>query len=70
TLDDQFQEVMPTKHVISYTHQLFCEATVEWLICTDQPIKTVDHPTFKKMINTASCATNGVIIPNCHATCH
>ncbi|KIK92875.1 hypothetical protein PAXRUDRAFT_146389 [Paxillus rubicundulus Ve08.2h10] len=33
-----------------------------------QPIQAVDHPSFKKMIDIASQATNGVVIPTCKTT--
>lgn len=33
-----------------------------------QPIQAVDHPSFKNMINIASRATNGVVLPNRNAT--
>ncbi|KIK90924.1 hypothetical protein PAXRUDRAFT_98937, partial [Paxillus rubicundulus Ve08.2h10] len=64
TLNNHVWEVMPTECVIPYTYQLFCEALVEWLICTNQaccciPIQAVDHLTFKKMIDVASHATKG-----------
>ncbi|KAF9225127.1 hypothetical protein BS17DRAFT_701274, partial [Gyrodon lividus] len=64
TLDDHFQEVTPTEHVVTYSQNLFREAVVEWLIGTNQPIQAVKNPSFKKMINIASHATNGVIILN------
>ncbi|KAF9220288.1 hypothetical protein BS17DRAFT_715289, partial [Gyrodon lividus] len=63
-LDDHLQDVTPTEHVVTYSQNLFPEAAVEWLISTNQPIQTVKHLSFKKMINIASCATNGVIVPN------
>ena len=34
-----------------------------------QPIQVFKHPAFQYMIHIASCATNGVKIPNCHQTC-
>jgi len=33
-----------------------------------QLIKALEHPTFKNMINVTAHATNGVKIPDCHAT--
>ncbi|KAF9229375.1 hypothetical protein BS17DRAFT_688220, partial [Gyrodon lividus] len=51
-----------------YTDKLFHEAAVEWLITTNQPIQAIDHPSFRKMINIASQATKGVVIPNRKAT--
>ncbi|KIK92390.1 hypothetical protein PAXRUDRAFT_147465 [Paxillus rubicundulus Ve08.2h10] len=70
TLDDHVREVAPMEHVIPYSDKLLHEAVVEWLISTNQPIQAVDHPSFKKMIDVASHATKGVIIPNQNATHH
>ncbi|KIK78966.1 hypothetical protein PAXRUDRAFT_162592, partial [Paxillus rubicundulus Ve08.2h10] len=56
-----------------YSHKLFHEAAVEWVISTIykwQPLWSVEHPSFKKMIYVVSHATNGVIILNHKATCH
>ncbi|KAH7881984.1 hypothetical protein F5I97DRAFT_1817839 [Phlebopus sp. FC_14] len=65
SMDDHVRKIIPTKHVISYSDVLFREAAaVEWLITTNQPIQAVDHPSFKKMVDIASQATKGVIIPN------
>ena len=36
TLDDHVQEVAPTERVVPYSHKLFREAAVEWLITTNQ----------------------------------
>ncbi|KAF9220281.1 hypothetical protein BS17DRAFT_715136, partial [Gyrodon lividus] len=69
TLDEHVREVKPSKHVVPYSNQLFREAAVEWLICTNQPIQAMDHPSFKKMVNVASHATNRVIVPNRHTAC-
>ncbi|KAH7888997.1 hypothetical protein F5I97DRAFT_1804348, partial [Phlebopus sp. FC_14] len=63
TLDDHVREIEPGEWVISYTDKEFYEATVEWLISTNQA--TVDHPSFCKMIDVASRAIKGVLIPNC-----
>ncbi|KAG2365200.1 hypothetical protein BDR07DRAFT_1481578 [Suillus spraguei] len=54
SLDSHLHEVQP--------------AAIEWLASTNQPIHAVDHPSFKKMIDTASCATIGILIPNRKAT--
>ncbi|KIK78223.1 hypothetical protein PAXRUDRAFT_115435, partial [Paxillus rubicundulus Ve08.2h10] len=60
TLDKHVQEVTPTEQVVLHLDKLFREATVEWLISTNQPIQAIDHPSFKKMIDVASRATKGV----------
>ncbi|KIJ07910.1 hypothetical protein PAXINDRAFT_89641 [Paxillus involutus ATCC 200175] len=68
TLDKHVQEIEPEAHILPYTDKLFCEAAVKWLITTNQPIQAVDHPSFRKMIDIASQATKGVVIPNRKAT--
>ncbi|KIK73801.1 hypothetical protein PAXRUDRAFT_106502, partial [Paxillus rubicundulus Ve08.2h10] len=47
-------EFTPLEHVVPYSHKLFHEAAVEWVISTNQPLQSVKHPSFKKMINVAS----------------
>ncbi|KAI9456204.1 hypothetical protein F5148DRAFT_945922, partial [Russula earlei] len=51
-----------------YSDKLFCHAAIEWLVATDQPIHTLEHPKFEEMIDVASCATNVVKIPGQRAT--
>ncbi|KAG1790326.1 uncharacterized protein HD556DRAFT_1242527, partial [Suillus plorans] len=68
SIDGHVTELPKHTVVVPYTAALFREAAVEWLISTSQPIQAVDHPSFKKMIDVASRATNGVIIPNRKAT--
>ncbi|KAJ7176397.1 hypothetical protein C8R43DRAFT_827557, partial [Mycena crocata] len=51
-----------------YSDELFREAAVEWLIATDQPIRALTHPKFKKMIDIAARATKGVTIPGRNST--
>ncbi|KAG2746661.1 hypothetical protein P692DRAFT_20738482, partial [Suillus brevipes Sb2] len=68
SLDPHLHEVQPREHVLPYSDKLFREAAIEWLASTNQPIQAVDHPSFKKMIDTASRATTGVLIPNRKAT--
>ncbi|KIJ12264.1 hypothetical protein PAXINDRAFT_54346, partial [Paxillus involutus ATCC 200175] len=60
SLNDHVRVIEPGEHVLLYTDKLFREAAIEWLISTNQPIQAVDHPSFKKMIDIASRATNGV----------
>ncbi|KAG1848409.1 hypothetical protein C8R48DRAFT_614931, partial [Suillus tomentosus] len=57
SLDPHLHEVQPGKHVLPYSDKLFREAAIEWLASTNQPIQAFDHPSFKKMIDTASRAT-------------
>ncbi|KAG1893064.1 uncharacterized protein F5891DRAFT_963511, partial [Suillus fuscotomentosus] len=68
SLDPHLHEVQLGKHVLPYSDKLFREATIKWLTSTNQPIQAVDHLSFKKMIDTASWATMGVLIPNRKAT--
>ncbi|KAG1787959.1 uncharacterized protein HD556DRAFT_1245953, partial [Suillus plorans] len=68
SLDRHLQEIPPNNVVIPYTDTHFREAAIEWLVSTSQPIQAVDHPSFKNMINIASRATNGVVLPNRNAT--
>ncbi|KAH8995840.1 hypothetical protein EDB86DRAFT_2804313 [Lactarius hatsudake] len=63
-LDSHLEEKLPRERVIPYTDELFCEAAVEWLVSTDQPIQAFNHPSFQKMIHTAARATSGVKIPD------
>ncbi|KAF8234575.1 hypothetical protein L208DRAFT_1261199 [Tricholoma matsutake] len=51
-----------------YTNEIFCEAAIEWLVSTDQPIQAFEHLSFRNMIHIAAHATNGVKIPDCHQT--
>ncbi|KAF8129341.1 hypothetical protein EV363DRAFT_1169364, partial [Boletus edulis] len=67
-LDTHLREPTAVEKVVSYTDQLFREAAIEWLITTSQPLQAVEHPSFKKMIDIASRANKGVIIPNRHAS--
>ncbi|TFK61223.1 hypothetical protein BDN72DRAFT_778481 [Pluteus cervinus] len=48
--------------IIPYSDKAFREAATEWLIATNQPIQAFEHPSFHKMINIASRASNGVKI--------
>ncbi|KAF9228897.1 hypothetical protein BS17DRAFT_690373, partial [Gyrodon lividus] len=64
TLNDHVREVAPMEHVVPYLDKLFHEAAVEWLISANQGRFSIFILHFKKMIDVASCATKGVIIPN------
>ncbi|KAF9065988.1 hypothetical protein BDP27DRAFT_1547634, partial [Rhodocollybia butyracea] len=68
TINDHASPLPPKAHIIPYSDDLFEEAAIEWLIETDQPIASLEHPKFRNMINVAACATNGVKIPNQKAT--
>ncbi|KAI6005576.1 hypothetical protein EDD15DRAFT_2119247, partial [Pisolithus albus] len=50
--------------VVQYSESVFHEATILWLIETDQPIRALQHPAFTKMVEIASRAKNGIKIPS------
>ncbi|PCH45151.1 hypothetical protein WOLCODRAFT_124596, partial [Wolfiporia cocos MD-104 SS10] len=43
-----------------YSHLAFRQATIEWLVSTDQPLQALEHPAFRNMIQIAARATTGV----------
>ncbi|KAG8219139.1 hypothetical protein J3R82DRAFT_4958 [Butyriboletus roseoflavus] len=63
-LDTHLREPTAIEKVVLYTDQLFHKAAIKWLITTNQPLQAVEHLSFKKMIDIASRASKGVIIPN------
>ncbi|KAI0037709.1 hypothetical protein FA95DRAFT_1506641, partial [Auriscalpium vulgare] len=67
-IDSHLQEKPAKERVIPYSDRLFREAAIQWLIETNQPIQALEHPSFKNMIDIASRATNGVVIPGRKAT--
>ncbi|KAH6915463.1 hypothetical protein BKA70DRAFT_1094076, partial [Coprinopsis sp. MPI-PUGE-AT-0042] len=52
------------ERIIPYSHDLFKEAALEWLITTDQPLQAFKYSSFQNMIDIASRAPNGVRIPS------
>ncbi|KAH9920979.1 hypothetical protein B0H21DRAFT_701867 [Amylocystis lapponica] len=61
---DPHLKVMPKQlHTEPYTHARFRDASIEWIVATDQPIQALEHPTFRKMIDIASRATEAIKIP-------
>ena len=68
TLDRDLRERKLANRVLLYSNKLFQQAAIEWLVATDQPIRALEHPRFKEMIDIASRATNGVKIPSRKAT--
>ncbi|KIK12419.1 hypothetical protein PISMIDRAFT_52662, partial [Pisolithus microcarpus 441] len=46
--------------VVQYSESIFHEATILWLIETDQPICALQHPAFTKMVEIASRTKNGI----------
>ncbi|KAI6112343.1 hypothetical protein EV401DRAFT_1867338, partial [Pisolithus croceorrhizus] len=55
--------------IVQYSEAVFHEATVLWLIETDQPIHALQHPSFGRMIEIASHAKNGIRILSHRQTC-
>ncbi|KAH9959716.1 hypothetical protein BGW80DRAFT_1183226, partial [Lactifluus volemus] len=68
TLDRDLKERQPLERVVPYSAQAFRRLSIEWLVATDQPIQSFQHPTFIAMLNMASRATNGLHIPGRKAT--
>ncbi|KAG6858716.1 hypothetical protein C0995_014485 [Termitomyces sp. Mi166 len=76
TLDRDLKEKKLKERVAKYTHKEFCRAAIEWLVATDQclistvvkPIQALEHLKFKRMIDLASRATDGVKIPGQKST--
>jgi hypothetical protein len=64
TLDRHLSEPSLTEQVAPYSDKLFHQVAIEWLVATDQPIRALEHPQFKKMIDVASRATKGVNVPS------
>ncbi|KZT01806.1 uncharacterized protein LAESUDRAFT_663215, partial [Laetiporus sulphureus 93-53] len=69
-LDSHLTERPHKEYIMPYSDALFREASIEWIIATDQPIQALEHASFKKMIDVAAHATNGVEISNCKQLCH
>ncbi|KIK15626.1 hypothetical protein PISMIDRAFT_38896, partial [Pisolithus microcarpus 441] len=46
--------------IIQYSESIFRQATILWLIETDQPIHVLQHPTFQQMVEITSHARNGI----------
>ncbi|KAH9974073.1 hypothetical protein BGW80DRAFT_1171021 [Lactifluus volemus] len=63
TLDRDLKERQPLERVVPYSAQAFRRLSIEWLVATDQPIQSFQHPMFIAMLNMASRATNGLHIP-------
>ncbi|KAF5340819.1 hypothetical protein D9757_009868 [Collybiopsis confluens] len=68
TIDDHAVPLPPKEYNAPYSHELFEQAALEWLIETDQPIAALEHPKFKHMISIAARTTAGVKIPHRYAT--
>ncbi|KAI6098836.1 hypothetical protein EDD16DRAFT_1495148 [Pisolithus croceorrhizus] len=55
--------------IVQYLEAVFHEATVSWLIEMDQLIHALQHPSFGRMIEIASCTKNGIRILSHQQTC-
>ncbi|OJT04203.1 hypothetical protein TRAPUB_5111 [Trametes pubescens] len=67
-LNAHLVEKPPPECIIKYTDAIYREAAIEWLLATDQPLRALEHPAFKNMIDIAARATDGVKILNCKQT--
>ncbi|GLB43962.1 putative hAT family C-terminal dimerisation region [Lyophyllum shimeji] len=68
-LDPHLTARPPPTRVVKYSDAAFKQAAVEWLAATDQPISALQHPKFQEMIDIASRAEDGVVIPSHKETC-
>ncbi|KAI0277661.1 hypothetical protein BC826DRAFT_927679 [Russula brevipes] len=50
TLDSDLVEKKLSERVVHYSHKLFRQVAVEWLVATDQPIQALQHPKFRELI--------------------
>ncbi|GJJ10728.1 hypothetical protein Clacol_004955 [Clathrus columnatus] len=50
-ISDHFSSTPPKAVVMPYSHSLFKQVALEWLIASNQPIQAFEHPKFKEMIN-------------------
>ncbi|KZT06564.1 uncharacterized protein LAESUDRAFT_653395, partial [Laetiporus sulphureus 93-53] len=69
-LDPHLEKRPRKEYIVLYSDALFHEASIEWIIATDQLIQALEHASFKKMIDVAACTINGVEIPNCKQSHH
>jgi len=68
TLDRHLFEQSVGERAIVYSDKAFHQSAIEWLVATDQPLRALENPQFKKMVNVASRATKAIIIPGRKAT--
>ncbi|KAG1747186.1 uncharacterized protein EDB91DRAFT_1048679 [Suillus paluster] len=54
SIDAHLTEWKLAERVVSYSDKSFKQAAIEWLVATDQPIQTLEHPKFKEMIDVAA----------------
>ncbi|KAJ6613070.1 hypothetical protein B0H10DRAFT_1806281, partial [Mycena sp. CBHHK59/15] len=68
TLDAHLKDIPPKEARIPYSHELFREVAIEWLVATYQPIDALEHPKFVEMIEISARAKDGVRIPGRKST--
>ncbi|EIM90991.1 uncharacterized protein STEHIDRAFT_48545, partial [Stereum hirsutum FP-91666 SS1] len=51
-----------------YSDETFANAAINWAYMTNQPLRVFQHPKFKRIIELASRAKNGIKIPSEKAT--
>ncbi|KAH0825728.1 hypothetical protein J3R83DRAFT_9932 [Lanmaoa asiatica] len=59
--------LVPAGAIIQFSDSAFCNAAIEWLVATDQPIHCMEHPTFQKLLDIVSRAPNKIKVPS-HTT--
>ncbi|KAF8499369.1 hypothetical protein JB92DRAFT_2555294, partial [Gautieria morchelliformis] len=67
-LDEHLKEIPKKEQVVPFSNMILRDAAIEWVIVTDQPNQALGHPSFKKMIDIAACATKGVLLPHSNGT--
>ncbi|KAJ6599542.1 hypothetical protein B0H10DRAFT_1825408, partial [Mycena sp. CBHHK59/15] len=63
TLGAHLKDIPPKEVIIPYSHKLFRQVAIEWLVATDQgPIDALEHLKFVEMIEISARAKDGVRI--------
>ncbi|KAI9437034.1 hypothetical protein H4582DRAFT_1816282, partial [Lactarius indigo] len=71
SVTNHFKPQDESERPIPYSDKAFTCATIEWLIDADLPLQVFSQPSFKRMINIASCTTHSVKLPSpCQTRAH
>ncbi|EMD38906.1 hypothetical protein CERSUDRAFT_37368, partial [Gelatoporia subvermispora B] len=54
TLDSHLQPLPPKDVTVPYSDKSMRSSALKWFITTDQPISTLEEPTFVEMLNVAA----------------